>query len=136
MHSIYSEGKSVVAERFIRTLKNKIFKHMTTIQQNIYFDVLNDFVDKCNNTVHKTIKMKPIEVTDDSYAGYNDIANKKILNSNLVIMLEFKGYTANWSQDVFVINKIKDTVPSTYAISDLNGEKITGSFYEKKIAKN
>ena len=77
MYSTYNEGKSVVAERFIRTLKN-MFKHMTTISKNVYFDVLDDIVDKYNNTVHKTIKMKPIEVTDDSYAEYNeDLSNKK-----------------------------------------------------------
>ena len=60
MYSTCNEGKSVAAERFIRTLKNKIFKHMTAIQQNIYFDVSDDIVDKYNNTVHKTIKLKPI----------------------------------------------------------------------------
>ena len=58
MYSTYNEGKSVVAERFIRTLKNRIFKHMTAISKNIYFDVLDDIVDKYNDTVHKTIKMK------------------------------------------------------------------------------
>ena len=68
MHSTYNERKSVVAERFIRTLKNKIFKHMAAISKNIYFDVLDDIVNKFNNTVHRTIKMKPIDVTDDSYA--------------------------------------------------------------------
>ena len=67
MYSTYNEGKSVVAERFIRTLKNKIFKDMTAISKNVYFDVLNDIVNKYNNTVHKTIKMKPIDITDDSY---------------------------------------------------------------------
>ena len=77
MYSTYNEGKSVVTERFIRTLKNKIFKHMTAISKNIYFDVLDDIVDKYNNTVHKTIKMKPIDVTDDSYAEYNEDFNKK-----------------------------------------------------------
>ena len=56
MYSTYNEGKSVVAERFIRTLKNKIFKHMTAISKNVYFDVLDDIVDKYNNTVHRTIK--------------------------------------------------------------------------------
>ena len=65
------EGKSVVAERFIRTLKNKIFKHMTAIQQNIHFDVLDDIVNKYNKKVHRTIKMKLIDVTSDSYAEYN-----------------------------------------------------------------
>ena len=56
MYSTFNEGKSVVAERFIRTLKNEIFKHMTAISKNVYFDVLDDIVDKYNNTVHRTIK--------------------------------------------------------------------------------
>ena len=86
MHSTFSEGKSVVAERFIRALKNKIFKHRTAISKNVYFDVLDDIVNKCNNTVHKTIKMKPIDVTSDSYAEYDDFQIKKILNLKLVIM--------------------------------------------------
>ena len=77
MYSTYNKGKSVVAERFIRTLKNKIFKHMTAISKNIYFDVLDDIVDKYNNTVHKTIKTKPIDVMGDSYAEYNENLNKK-----------------------------------------------------------
>ena len=68
MYSTYNEGKSVVAERFIWTLKNKIFKHMTAISKNVYFDVLDNNVNKYNNTVHKTIKMKPIDITSDSYA--------------------------------------------------------------------
>ena len=76
-HSTYNEEKSVVTERFIRTLKNKIFQHMAAILNNVYFDVLNDIVDKYNNTVHKTIKMKPIDVTHDSYAEYNEDFNKK-----------------------------------------------------------
>ena len=67
MYSTYNEGKSVVAERFIRTLKNKIFKHMTTISKYVYTDVLDDIINKYNNTVHKTINMKPIDVTGDSY---------------------------------------------------------------------
>ena len=66
MYSIYNEGKSVAAERFIRTLKSKIFKHMTVISKIVYFDVLHDIIDKYNNTVHRTIKMKPIDVTGDS----------------------------------------------------------------------
>ena len=68
MYSTFNEGKSVAAERFIRTLKNKIFKHMTAISKNVYFDVLNDIFSKYNNTIDRTIKMKPIDVTNDSYA--------------------------------------------------------------------
>ena len=65
MHSTYNEGKSVVAKRFIRVLKRKIFKHMKAVSRNVYFDVLDDIVDKCNNTVHRSIKMKPINVTSN-----------------------------------------------------------------------
>ena len=68
MYSTYNEGKFVVSERLIRTLKNKIFKHMRATSKNVYFDVLDDIVNKYNNTVHRTIKTKPIDVTDDFYA--------------------------------------------------------------------
>ena len=77
MYSTYNEGKSVVAERFIRTLKNKIFKHMTAVSKNVYFDVLDDIVNKYNNTVHRSIKMKPIDITYDSYAEYNEDSDEK-----------------------------------------------------------
>ena len=87
VYSTHNEGKSVVVvERFIRTLKNRIFKHMTAVSKNIYFDALHDIVNKYNNMVHRTIKMKPINVTSDSYAEYNEDSNKKILNLKLVIM--------------------------------------------------
>ena len=68
MYSRYNQGKSVVAERFNRTLKNKISKHMTAISKNVYFDMLDDIVNKFNNTVHKTIKMKLTDIADDSCA--------------------------------------------------------------------
>ena len=77
MCSTNSEGRSVVAERFIRTLKNKIFKYMTAISKNVCFDVLDDIVNKYNNTVHRTIRMKPIDVTDDTYAECNENPNRK-----------------------------------------------------------
>ena len=67
MYSIHIKGKSVVAERFIRTLKNKIFKHMTAISKNVYFDVLDDIVNKCSNTTRRTIKMKLVGVTNKTY---------------------------------------------------------------------
>ena len=68
MYSTFNEGKPVIAERFIRTLKNKIYKDMTAISKNVYVDALDDIVNKYKNAVHKTIKMKPIEVTEDSFA--------------------------------------------------------------------
>ena len=79
MYSTYNEGKSVVAERFIRTLKNKIFKHMTSISKNVYFDVLDDIVNKYNNIVHRSIKMKQFDVTSGSYAEYNENSDEKDL---------------------------------------------------------
>ena len=78
MYSIHNKGKPVVAERFIRTLKNKIYKHMTAVSKNVYFDVLDDFVDEYNNTYHRTIKMKPIYVKCDSYGEYNVDSNDKV----------------------------------------------------------
>ena len=140
MYSTHNEEKFVIAERFIRTLKNKIFKHMTAVSKNVYFDVLDDIVNKYNNTVHRTIKMKPIDVTDDSYAEYNEDFNKKDPKFKVgdhVRISKYKnifakGYTQNWSE-VFVVSKIKDTLPWIYVISDLNGEKIAGSFYEKEL---
>ena len=80
MYSTYNEGKSVVAETFIKTLKNKIFKHMTAVSKNVYCDVLDDTVDNYNNTLHRIIEMKPIDVKSDSYAEYNFDCNAKDLN--------------------------------------------------------
>ena len=72
MYSTYNKGKSVVAERFITTLKNKIFKHMAAVSKNVYFYVLDDIVNKYNNAVHRTIKIKPIDITSGSLAEYDE----------------------------------------------------------------
>ena len=77
MYSTYNEGKYVAAERFIRTLKKKNYKHMTAVSKSVYFDVLNDIVDKYNNTYHNTIKMKPTDVKNNSFAEYNEESNEK-----------------------------------------------------------
>ena len=141
MYSTFNERKSVVAERFIKTPKNKIYEHVIAISKNIYVDALDDIVNKYNNMVYKTIKMKPIDVTDDSFAEYNEESNKKDPKFKIgdhVRISKYKnifakGYAPNWSEEVFIMNKINNTVPWAYAISDLNGEKITGSFYEKEL---
>ena len=143
MYSTHNEGKSAVAERFIRTLKNKIYKHMTAISKNAYFDVLDDIVDEYINTYHKTIKMKPVDVKNDSFAEYNEEYNEKDPKFKIgdhVRISKFKnvlakGYSRNWSAEVFVIKKIKSTVPWTYVISDLNGEETVVSFYEKELER-
>ena len=77
MHPIYNEGKSVTAERFIRTLKNKIYKYMTTISKNFYIHKLDDPVDKYNNTYHRTIKMKPVDVKHNTHINFKKVVNDK-----------------------------------------------------------
>ena len=111
MYSTYNEEKSVVAERFIRMLKNKIFKHMTAISKNVYFDVLDVIVDEYNNTVHRTIKMKPIDVTDNSYPEYNEDFNEKDPKFKVgdhVRISKYKkifanGYARNWSEFLLLV---------------------------------
>ena len=143
MYSTHNEGKSVVAERFIRTLKSKIYKHMTSISKNVYIDKLGNIVDEYNNTYHTTIKMKPIDVKDNTYIN----TDKKINNKDPEFKVDdrvriskcknifSKGYTPNWSEEVFVIKEVKNTVPWTYVINDLNGEETIGIFYEKELQK-
>ena len=129
MYSTHNEGKSVVAERFIRTLKSKIYKHMTSISKNVYINKLDDIVDTYNYTYHTTIKMKPIDVKDNVYIN----TDKEINNKDP----KFKvgDHVRNWSEEVFVIKNVKNTVPQTYVTNDLNGEEITGTFYEKELQK-
>ena len=108
MYSTHNEGKSVIAERFIRTLKNKIYMHMTAVLKNVYYDALDDIVDKYNNTYHSTIKMKPIDVKGDSFAEYNEESNEKDPKFKVgdhVRISEYKnifakGYAPNWSKEI------------------------------------
>ena len=114
---------------------------MTGNSENVYFNVLNDIVDKYNNTYHKTIQMKPIDLKSDSFAEYNEESNEKDpkfkvgdhVRISKYKTIFAKGYTTNCLEEVFVISKIKNTVPWTYIISDLNGEEIVDSFYEKEL---
>ena len=140
MYSTHNEGKSVVAERFIRTLKSKIYKHMTSISKNVYIDKSDD---QYNNAYHTTIKMKPIDVKDNTYINADKETNDKdpkFKVGDRVRISKYKnifaeGYTPNWSEEVFVIKKVKNTVLWTYVINDLNGEEIMGTFYEKELQK-
>ena len=139
MYSTHNEEKSVVAERFIRTIKNK----MTSISKNVYIDKLDDVVNEYNNTKHRTTKMKPIDVKDNTCIDFgkevNDNDPKFKVGDHVRISkyknISAKGYTPNSSGEVFVIKTIKNTVPWTYVIDDLNCEEITGTFYEKALQK-
>ena len=84
-----------------------IFKHMTTISKNVYFDMLDDIVNKYNNIVHRTIKMKPIDVTSDSYAEYNEDSNQNFLNLELVIVLGFENTKTFLLKDIPKIGQEK-----------------------------
>ena len=144
MYSIHKEGKSVVVERFIRTLNTKIYKYMTSISDNVYIDKLDDIVNEYNSTYHRVIKMKPVDVKDNTYIDSMQCSNDKDPKFKVgdhVRISKYKnifakGYTPNWSEEVFVIKKVKNTVPWTYVINDLNGEEIIGTFYEKKTKKD
>ena len=115
MYSTHNEGKSVVAKRFFRTLKNKIYKHMTSISKNVYTYKLNDIVNEYNNTYHRAIKMKPIDVKDNTYIDSIKQVNDndpKFKVGNHVRISKYKNtfakdYTPNWSEEVLTISEIK-----------------------------
>ena len=129
MYSIHNEEKSVVAERLIRTLKTKIYKYMTSVSKNVYIVKLDDTVSEYNNTYHRAIKMKPVDVKDNTYIDFKKEVNDKdpkfkvgdhVRNSKYKNIFAI-GYRPNWSEEVFEVSKIKNAVP-TYVINDLNGE--------------
>ena len=141
MYSTNNEGKSVVAERFIRLLKTKIYKYMTSISKNLYIDKLDDIVNQYNNKYHTSININPVDVKDNTYIDFkkesND-KNPKFKVGDHVRISKYKkifakGYIPNWSEEIFVIKKIKNTVPWTYVINDLNGDQIIGTFYEQEL---
>ena len=139
MCSIHNEGQSVVAEIFIRTLKN----NMTSRPKNVYIDTLDDTVNKYNNTYHRTIKMKPVKVKSSIYADFNKESNKEghkfKVHDNVRISkyknIFAKDYVPNGSEDVFVIKKCKNIVLWTYVVNILNGENIAWTFYKKELQK-
>ena len=113
---------------------------MTLVSKNVYIDKLNDIVPKYNNTYHRTIKMKPIDVKDNTFIDFKKEVNDKdpkFKFGDYVRISKYKnifakGYTPNWSEEVCVISKIKNTVPWRYVINDVTGEEIIGTFYEKE----
>ena len=127
-------GKSVVAERFIRII---------IVSKNVYIDKLDDMVGEYNNTYHRTFKMKPVDVKDNTFIDFKKEVHDKVPKFKVgdhVRISKYqnifaKGYTPNWPEEDFIISKIKNTVPWTHVINDLNDEEITGAFYEKELQK-
>ena len=137
MYSIRNEGKSVVAERLITALKNKIYKCMTSVSANVYIDKLDGIVNEYNNTYHGTFKMKPVDVKDSTYIDFEKEVNDKdpkFKTGDRVRISKYKnifakGYRPNWLEEVFEIRKVKNTVQWTLL------EKITGTFHGKELQK-
>ena len=118
---------------------------MTSISKNVYIDKLDDKVNECNNTYHSTTKMKPVGVKDNTYIDSMELPRSNNKDSKFKVGDHVriskcknsfaKGCTPNWSEYIFVIKKIKNTVPWTYVINDLNGGEIIGTFCEKELQK-
>ena len=141
IYSTYNEGKSAVAERFIRTLNKKNYKYI-----NINIKCINNLayiVNKYYNTYHSTIRMKPADVNSSAYIDLNKENNKEVPKcevGNHVRISKYKNIFAkasvpNWSEEVFVIKKVKNTVLWSYVTSDLKHEKIVGTFCKRELQK-
>ena len=151
MVSTFNEGKTVVIYRFNRTLKNKMYKYFTANNTYKYVDILPDLINEYNNHKHSTIKMTPTEasmkynekvikndvysIDDKTIYKYKLKVGDRVRISNYKRTLFDKGYTPNWSEEVFVIVGIQHTNPTTYIIKDFNNEIIEGSFYENELQK-
>ena len=117
---------------------------MTSVSKNMYIDKLDDIVNKYNNTYHGTIKMKTVDVKWNTYIDSSKEINDKdpkFKISDIVRISKYKNifanvFTLNYSEEVFVIKKVKNTLPGIYVINDLHGEEIFWTFYEKELQKN
>ena len=134
-YSTYNQGKSVVSERFLRALKNKIYKYMTSVSKNVYIDKLEEMVNKYNNTYHSIMTMKTFDVRSSTYSNSSKDINEKdpkfkfadIVRLSKYKNIFVKGYTLNWLEEVILIKDVKNTVAWAYVINDLNGEEIVGT---------
>ena len=151
IYSTENEQKSSVVERFNRTMRERMFKYFTANSTNVYIDVLDDLVKRYNNTKHSSIGMTPVEASKDKNEKdvhenlYGDMGDKKFKPKyNLGDYVRIakkkgifeKGYTPRWTEEVFKVVEILHTNPVTYKLKDLNGEEITGSFYEPELQKS
>ena len=148
-YSTYNEGKAVVVERFNRTLKTRMWKYMSANTTYRYIDVLDELLRKYNSSYHRSIRMTPIKASDKRnesavwnhlYGNAVDPIKPKLKVGDRVRISKKKtifekGYTPNWTEEVFEITRVQDTTPVTYKIKDWNGVAIDGSFYEPELQK-
>ena len=140
VYSAHNNGK-LVAERFIRNLKNKIYKYMTSISKNVFVDKLDDVFNGHNNTY--SIKMKPADLKSSMYIDFevqNNNKSHKLELGDYVRISKYKnifakGYTPKWSEEVFVIEKVKSAVPWTHVTEERNGHEIVRTFNKIKLQK-
>ena len=147
-----NEEKSSVVERWNKTIKNRMWKMFTVNNNTVYWNILHKLVDDYNNTRHSSIKMTPVEASKKKNKSkvwsnlYSDLIYLKPHSSKFAIgdhvriskykrKVFDKGYTPNWTEEIFVINKVLPTKPVTYSIVDLVGEEIKGSFYDQELQK-
>ena len=151
IYSTENEEKSSIAERWIRTMKEKMFKYFTDNNTYKYIDVLPDLVEDYNNTVHSSTKLTPIEASKKKNELtvwrnlYPDRYKTSRLNPKFSVGDEVritkkkevfeKGYTTRWTEEIFTIKEIRETNPITYKLEDLQGEEIKGTFYEPELQK-
>ena len=151
LYSTENEEKSSIAERWVRTIKEKMWKYFTDNNTYKYIDALPDLVEDYNNTVHSSTKLTPKEASKnkneltvwrnlypDRYKKYN-ITPKFSVGDEVRITKKKKvfekGYTTRWTEELFTIKEIRDTNPITYKLTDLKGEEIEGTFYEPELQK-
>ena len=140
MYSTRNAGKSVIAEELIKTLKVKIYKKIRATGSKSYLPYLNKLVDQYINTYHHSINKKPINADCSALTEKNKMhpkAPKFKVNDRVSITkhknIFSKGYTENWSREIFIIDSVLKTNPGTYKMKNINGEKIIGSFYETEL---
>ena len=151
IYSTENEEKSSVVERWNRTIKTKMWKQFTIQGNTQYLDMLPKILKQYNNTKHSSIKMTPVEASKKKNEGtvyfnlYGDmkmlIQKPKFKIGDTVRISKYKrktfdkGYTPNWTEEVFTVDKIQYTNPITYKLKDLNHEEIQGSFYEQELLR-
>ena len=149
LYSTENEEKSCVVERWNRTMKEKMFKYFSANNTRKYFNVLDDFLNQYNNTVHSSIKMTPTEASQkqNENQAWKNLHDNLCINKNTKFKVGDqvrisrkketfeKGYTPRWTEEVFEILQVQYTNPPTYKIKDLNGQEIKGTFYEQEMQK-
>ena len=150
LFSTNTQHKACIAERFNKTLKERLWRKFTENNSYTFIHILQPIVNDYNNTVHSSIKMKPCEVNkenegmvwDTLYGDHFDNDTKKIrFNVGTKVRISKyktifgKGYEGNWTEEIFVVHEVQDTLPVTYKIVDLMGDKVEGFFYNEELQK-